>query len=121
MNEVLRSFIGKFVVVYFNDILLYSQDEASYIEHLTQVFQFLRQQVLYAKLEKYKLFTSQVIFLGYVVSEREFKSMSPALKLSIVGPSQLLSPRFVAFMGWTLSIDSLLRILASLWLPLSSE
>jgi len=35
MNEVLRPFIGKIEVVYFDDILVYSQDEASYAEHLT--------------------------------------------------------------------------------------
>jgi len=38
MNEVLRPFIRKFMMVYFDDILVYSQDEASRIEHLTQVF-----------------------------------------------------------------------------------
>ena len=42
MNEILRPFIGKFVVVYFDDILLYGQDETSHMEHLTQVFQVLR-------------------------------------------------------------------------------
>jgi len=68
MNEVLWPFIGKFVVVYFNDILVYIQDEASHVEHLTQVFQALRQQILYAKLDKCKLFTPQVVFLYYVVS-----------------------------------------------------
>jgi len=44
MNEVLRSFIGKFVVVYLDDILVYSQDKTFHKEHLTQVFQVLRQQ-----------------------------------------------------------------------------
>ena len=42
MNEVLRPFIGKFVVVYFDDILVYSHDETSYVEYLSQVFQVLR-------------------------------------------------------------------------------
>ena len=40
-NEVIRLFIGKFVVVQFDGILAYSQDEASHAEHLTQVFQVL--------------------------------------------------------------------------------
>jgi len=67
MNKMLRPFIGKFVVVYINDILVYTHDETSHVEHLSQVFQVLRQQKLYAKLEKCELFTPQVIFLGYVV------------------------------------------------------
>ena len=63
INEVLGSFIGKFVVVYFDDILVYSQVEASHKEHLTQVFQVLRQEAVYATLEKCEIFTPQVLFL----------------------------------------------------------
>jgi len=52
MNEVLKPFIGHFVVVYFDDILIYSQDERDHINHLRQVFQVLREHKLYAKVEK---------------------------------------------------------------------
>ena len=52
MNEVLRTFIIKFVVVYFDGILVYGHYETYDVEHLSQVFQVLRQQKLYAKLGK---------------------------------------------------------------------
>ena len=48
MNEVLKPFIGHFVVVYFDDILVYSQNERDIMDHLKQVFEFLRRQKLYA-------------------------------------------------------------------------
>jgi len=73
MNEVLGPFIEKFVVVYLDDILVYSQGEASYVKYLTQVFQVLRQQALCADLEKCELFTPHVIFLGYVVCGEEIQ------------------------------------------------
>jgi len=49
---------------------VYSHDEASYIEDLSQVFQVLRQQKLYDELKKCELFTPQVIFLVYVMSSK---------------------------------------------------
>jgi hypothetical protein len=65
MNEVLRSFIGKFVVVYFDNILIYSK---SLDEHLRAVFCALREARLFTNLEKCTFYTDQVAFLGYVVT-----------------------------------------------------
>jgi hypothetical protein len=52
MNEVLCSFISKFVVVYFDDILIYSKSLDEYIEHLRAIFGALRETHLFANLEK---------------------------------------------------------------------
>ena len=52
MNHVLRDFIGKFVVVYFDDILIYSTSFDLHIEHLRAVMHVLRIEKLYANLEK---------------------------------------------------------------------
>jgi len=72
MNEKLRPVICKFVVVYFDDILMYSQDEQGRAGHLHQVFSILAQEKFYGNLEKYHFFTSQVIFLEYVVLAQGF-------------------------------------------------
>jgi hypothetical protein len=68
MNHVLRAFIGKFVVVYFDDILIYSCTIEEHVEHIKMVLEVLRTEKLYANLEKCTFCTNKVVFLGFVVS-----------------------------------------------------
>jgi hypothetical protein len=68
MNEVLRAFIGKFVDVYFNDILIYSKSMEAHLEHLRVVFNALRDACLFGNLEKCAFCTDRVSFLGYVIT-----------------------------------------------------
>jgi hypothetical protein len=68
MNEVLHLFIGKFVVVYFDDILIYIKLLDEHIEHLRSVFGALREARLFANLGKCTFCTDRVAFLGYVVT-----------------------------------------------------
>jgi hypothetical protein len=68
MNEVLRAFIGKFVVVYFDDILIYNKSRDEHLDHLRAVFNALRDAHLFGNLEKCIFCTDRVSFLGYVVT-----------------------------------------------------
>jgi len=69
MNQVLKLFLGKFMVVYFDDILIYSSSEAEYLQHLQDVFTVLQANELYINLKKCSFMTS-VIFLGLVTSSQ---------------------------------------------------
>lgn len=62
----LRSFMSKFVVVYFDDILVYSQGVE---DHLSYVCQVLRKHWLYINLKKCMFMTSPLLFLGFVISK----------------------------------------------------
>jgi hypothetical protein len=68
MNEVLRAFIGKFVVVYFDNILIYRNSMEAHLDHLRAVFNALRDARLFGNLEKCVFCTDRVSFLGYVVT-----------------------------------------------------
>ncbi|WJZ91028.1 hypothetical protein VitviT2T_010138 [Vitis vinifera] len=70
MNHVLHVFIGRFVVIYFDDILVYSKNLDEHINHLHCVLAILRKEKLYANLKKCSFCMDKVVFLGYVVSAK---------------------------------------------------
>ncbi|XP_074301498.1 putative mitochondrial protein AtMg00860 [Silene latifolia] len=71
ITEVLRPCLGRFAVVYFDDILIYSKTTREHLNHLEQVFQILRGSKLFGKLEKCTFLASEIKFLGYIISGRE--------------------------------------------------
>jgi hypothetical protein len=69
MNNVFIEYLDKFVVVFINDILVYSRSEEEHEGHLHLVLQKLRKHKLYAKLSKCEFWLKQVAFLGHVISK----------------------------------------------------
>lgn len=64
---MLKPYIRKFLVIYFDDILIYSPSKEIHLNHLRSVCEILRREKLFANLKKCAIMTSQVIFLGFVV------------------------------------------------------
>ena len=68
MNQVFYEYLDKFVVVFIDDILVYSRMEEEHAEHLTIVLKTLRRHQLYAKLSKCQFWLDRIAFLGHIVS-----------------------------------------------------
>ena len=69
MNRVFRPFLDRFVIVFIDDILVYSKSEDEHAKKLRFVLQTLRDHRLYAKFSKCEFWLEQVAFLGHVVSK----------------------------------------------------
>jgi len=68
MNRIFRPFLDKFVVVFIDDILIYSRTQEEHAEHLRLVLGVLREKQLYTKLSKCEFWMDEVQFLGHVIS-----------------------------------------------------
>ena len=68
MNRVFRTYVDQFVVVFIDDILVYSKDAQEHEQHLKIVLQTVRENKLYAKLSKCDFWLKEVSFLGHIVS-----------------------------------------------------
>ncbi|KAL0551689.1 hypothetical protein IC582_010778 [Cucumis melo] len=84
MNRVFREFLDTFVIVFIDDILIYSKTEAEHEEYLRMVLQKLRDNKLYAKFSKCEFWLKQVSFLGHVVSKAGV-SVDPAKIEAVTG------------------------------------
>ena len=82
MNRIYRPYLDQFVVVFMDDILIYSKGRAEHERHLQLALQVLRENQLYAKLEKCDFWLQEVQFLGHMVS-KEGISVDPA-KVEVV-------------------------------------
>jgi hypothetical protein len=69
MNRIFQPYLDKFVVIFIDDILIYSRDPQEHAVHLRIVLETLREKQLYAKFSKCEFWLSEVKFLGHVISQ----------------------------------------------------
>eukprot|EP01018_Ginkgo_biloba_P014456 Gb_10706 [translate_table: standard] len=73
MNTILKALISKCMVVYLDDILVYSRSWSKYMQHLRQVFSTLRRERLYVNLEKCSFGQTKMKYLGFIMSCKGLK------------------------------------------------
>lgn len=69
MNTTFGPYLGKFVIIFFDDILIYSKSFSKHLDHLKLAFQTLRDHSFFLKLSKCSLATQQVKYLGHIISK----------------------------------------------------
>ena len=69
MQRVFRPYLDQFVIVFIDDILIYSDTEEQHVEHLRIALQTLREHQLFGKFSKYEFWRSEIHFLGHIVLE----------------------------------------------------
>ena len=103
MNRVFSPYLDKFVIIFIDDILVYSGSSEEHLEHLKIVLQTLRERELYAKLRKCQFWLDRVSFLGHVISV-ERVSVDPKKIEAVVNwkpPKNVLEVRsFLSLAGY---------------------
>ncbi|XP_073120546.1 uncharacterized protein [Henckelia pumila] len=69
MSHVFQPYLDKFVIIFIDDILIYSKDKVEHSQHLRTVLEVLRERKLFAKFDKCEFWLERVAFLGHIISE----------------------------------------------------
>ena len=101
MNRVFRPFIDKFVIVFIDDILVYSRSREEHEQHLRMVLQTLRDHQLYGKFSKSEFWLETVGFLGHVVSKNRIEVDPQIVEAIKQWPRPVTISEIRSFMGLT--------------------
>ncbi len=99
MNDIFREWLDDFVVIYIDDILIYSSSLEEHAEHLRKVFQRLRENKLYAKLEKCEFEVTEVDFLGHRITQEGLKMDDHKVKAILDWEPPKSVPALRSFLG----------------------
>lgn len=86
MNEVLKPFLGKFVVVYLDDIMIFSRTKEEHLEHVRKVLHRLKEEKLLINL-KCTFLKEELMYLGFVVSNEGLRMDSEKVKAILDWPT----------------------------------
>ncbi|GJT32339.1 putative reverse transcriptase domain-containing protein [Tanacetum coccineum] len=96
MNQVCRSMLDKSIIMFINDILIYSKSAKDHETHLRQVLSMLKQEKLYAKFSKCEFWHREVQFLGHVINNKGIK-VDPAKINAIMNWKQPKTPTEIRY------------------------
>ncbi|GJY87154.1 putative nucleotidyltransferase, ribonuclease H [Tanacetum coccineum] len=81
VNRVCRSYLDKFMIVFIDDILIYSRSKEEHEQHLDTILSLLKDEKLYTKFSKYEFWLREVHFLGHVVNKNRIQVHPTKIRL----------------------------------------
>jgi len=111
MNSIFKPFLRKFVLVFFDDILIYNKSWKDHVEHVDRVLQLLEEKQLYAKRPKCFFAVQEVEYLGHIVSHEGVKVDPSKIKAIKEWKIPTSIKHLRGFLGLTGIIVSFLRIM----------
>ena len=119
MNDLFRSYLRKFILVFFDDILIYSRSWEDHLAHLQIVLQILSTNSLFAKESKFRFGVLQVEYLGHIISEQGV-SVDPAKIQAVIEWPTLTTAKGVrGFLGLAGYYRKFIRHFGSIAAPLT--
>ncbi|WP_044908690.1 reverse transcriptase family protein, partial [[Clostridium] innocuum] len=99
MNEVLKKFLGKFVIVYLDDILIFSKTREEHLLHVRQVLQRLKEEKLLINLKKCSFMKEEIVYLGFVISADGLKMDPEKVEAILNWPTPVNASEVRSFHG----------------------
>ncbi|XP_064197194.1 uncharacterized protein LOC135257909 [Anguilla rostrata] len=100
VNDVLRVLLNRSVVVYLDDILIFSQNPQDHVSHVRKVLQQLLENKLFVKVEKCEFHVSSVRFLGFIIEEGQVRMDPEKVKVVIEWPTPTTLKHLQRFLGF---------------------
>jgi len=119
MNSIFAEVLRKFALVFFDDILVYSPDWNSHIQHLMHVLAVLRNHTLFVKLSKCAFGQTHIDYLGHVVSREGVKVDDNKIQAVKQGPIPSLIRKLQTFLGLASYYRKFIRHFAAMAVPLT--